>query len=199
MNVIVDDIETVVIAMRPTGADAAAIQASTISKFGQDFYDYIDSIGQVDNLTSIPYYIYGTRMEIMKRLTEMDKDEVRMFKKYPLIALGMDIPERVVDGVLEFNLNIAFLNLTDKNYPVKDRYTNIFKPILYPMYKQFKEQFSNVGLFMWSGDQESPPHQKFDRPYWGTQGISGNTANILNDPLDAIELVNFTFRQEIKC
>jgi hypothetical protein len=199
MNIIVDDIETVVTAMRPTGANAAAIQTSTIKKFGQGFYDYILAIGQTDNLPSIPYYIYGTRMEIIKRLTEMDKDETRMFKKYPLVALAMDIPERGVDGVIEFNLNIAFLNLTEKNYPVRDRYTNIFKPVLYPLYKQFKEQFGNVGLFMWQGDQESPPHQKFDRPYWGTQNSEGNTANKMNDPLDAIELINFTFRQEIKC
>lgn len=198
-NVIVEDIGLVVAAMRPTGADAAALRLSTIVKFGLPFYDYINSANQAAQLAEIPYYTYGRRVEIVKRLLERNNDETLTYKKYPLVALGMDIPERVADGVIEFTLNIVFLALTDPNYTVAERYENVFKPILYPMYTKFLEEFGNIGLFMWPGDQSAPPHDKYDRYYWGTTNSEGSTANKLPDPLDAIELLNFKFRQEIKC
>lgn len=200
MNYIVDDIKTVVEAMRPTGADANALKTSAIKKFGLPFYTYIKAINQDGDLASIPYYLYGSRKEIIRQLTEMQNDSTRVYKKYPLIALGMDIPEKPVGGLIEFNLNIALMCLTDIPTYIQDRYANIFKPVLYPMYKKFLEEFRNAGLFLWDGEQNQPPHEKFDRPYWGTSNdVKGNTENKYNDPLDAIELLNFTFRQEIKC
>lgn len=188
MNYIVDDIGEVVEAMRPVDLT-----------YGQAMLDYIETQGWTANLASAPYYLFGHRLSIANRLTEMETDSERKYKKYPLVALAMDVPEKPIGGMIEFVLNIGFFAFTDREYTVEERYTNVFKPVLYPMFERFKTEFRNAGLFMWGGDQDFPPHQKFDRPLWGTPGNNGNTANGFKDPLDAIELVGVTFKTMKNC
>jgi hypothetical protein len=36
-------------------------------------------------------------------------------------------------------------------------------------------------------------HQKYDRLYWGKQGLYGNSGNIFNDFIDAIEINELKF------
>ncbi len=148
--------------------------------------------------TPDPYYLYGHRTEISDRLLEKDQDKVQKYKKYPLIALKLDTPETVNEGLWHYDLNIAILAYTDKNYNTEERYTNVFKPVLYPLYESFLKELRNAGMFMWPDEQEFPPHVKIDRPYWGTESKEGNVKQFFNDPLDAIELVNLKFSKRIK-
>lgn len=147
----------------------------------------------------LPYYMFGHRLEISNRLLEKNQDKVFKYKKYPLIALRMDFPERVYEGLWHFDLNIAILAFTDKNYNAEERYENVFKPILYPLYRTFLEKIKHSGLFMWPGDQSVAPHTKIDRPYWGIEEKEKNSKYIFNDPLDAIEIVNLRINQIFKC
>jgi hypothetical protein len=80
---------------------------------------------------------------------------------------------------------MAILAFTDKNYRAENRYEYIFKPILYPLYSDFFEKIQNSSELMNSG---MPEHTKIDRPYFGVEELSRNSAHIFNDPLDAIEL-----------
>lgn len=176
MNYLVDSI----------GAVVAAMRAQTVKPWESP-------VG-----TETPYYMYGHRVEIAKRLTERGKDKILKYKKYPLIALRMDFPELVEDGVWKYTLNIAILMATEKGYNAEERYTNVFRPVLYPLYESFLLQLRNSGLFMWPAEQQYPEHTKYDRPYWGTAELEGNTENIFNDPLDAIELVDLKLNQRIK-
>lgn len=165
----------------------------------------VDDIGTVvESMRTVtegpPYYIYGHRQEIANRLLEMDNDKVYKFKKYPLIALRMDIPEEKNNGVINYRLNIAIMMFTQIDINAEDRYNINFRTVLYPLYEQFLTALRNSGLFMWAVNQDFPPHTKFDRPYWGTPASEKNVRNIFNDPLDAIELIDLRISQEInKC
>lgn len=187
MNFVVDDIGTVVNSMRPLD-----------NSYGNGMIDYLTSIGQNENNDLKPFYMYGHRLEISNRLLDKDKDMVYKYQKYPLIALRMDFPERVVDGMWQYTLNLAILTYTEKNYNAEERYTNVFKPVLYPLYERFLKVVRESGLFTWPGDQEYIPHTKYDRPFWGISEREGNSKNIFNDPLDAIELVDLKLNQRIK-
>lgn len=187
MNYIVDDIGTVVAKMR---TDSVLISALTAGLPALDMNGY--NVEQ-------PFYMYGHRVEIASRLAEKDQQSALKYKKYPLVALRMDTTEQLDRGVIDFSLNIALIMQTDRNWNAEERYTNVFKPVLYPMYASFMKQLRNAGLFMWESGKDLPKHTKIDRPYWGIEGKEGNTANIFSDPLDAIEIVDLKLTQNYKC
>jgi hypothetical protein len=143
-----------------------------------------------------PYYMYGHKLEISNRLLEKDLNKEEKYKKYPLIALRLDTSEYINNGIVDYNLNIAILEYTKSNYNAEERYQNVFKPILYPLYTEFINKLKLK--FYWPGNQKYPPHTKVDRPYWGTEAEQQNIKNIFNDPLDAIEIINLKISQTIK-
>lgn len=167
----------------------------------------VDDIGKVvdemrlsySNGLAAPYYMYGHKKEINNRLMAKDKHKDFKWKRYPLVALTLDFPEDIANGLQSYTLNIGILEMTTKDYNAEERYTNVFKPILYPLYELFLKSLRNVGLFMWPGDQEYPPHTKLDRPFWGVSEANGNVRKIFTDPLDAIELVNLKVSQRAAC
>lgn len=175
MNYVVDDIGTVVGRMR-------------------------DSTLAVDDLDyGKPFYMFGHRQEINRRLLTKNNNPNLKNKKYPLIILRLDLDEELEGGMFHYNLNIAIVTLTNKNLNAEERYTEVFKPILYPLYESFLKEIKASGLFVWPGNQLIPPHVKIDRPYWGIEDLEANTKNIFSDPLDAIEIVNLKLNQYKKC
>lgn len=138
----------------------------------------------------VPYYLYGHRKEIANKLLAKDKNKMYTYQRYPVIALRMDFSEDKSDGLIKLNLNIGILMFTDMNYDAEKRYTNVIKPVLYPLYEKFLEALDSTGLFTWPGDLGVPQHTKIDRPYWGVEESEGNVRNIFNDPIDAIEILN---------
>lgn len=146
----------------------------------------------------VPYYMFGHRLEISRQLDRKTKNSKA---KYPLIALRMDFNETIEDTFIKCKLNIGIFQFTKMNYNTQQRYDNVFKPILYPLYYLFLEELYHSGLFSWGidGDLEKPKHTKIDRPYWGTPATEKNEKNIFNDPLDAIEIVDMEVVTKIKC
>lgn len=167
-NIIVDDIGAVVAAMRDPDAEKP----------------------------DQPYYMYGHRQEIANRLLEMDQDNVYKYKKYPLIALRLDVPEQHKGGLIDYSLNIAILDFTEKEWNSEQRYENVIKPILIPLYKRFLVELKQSGLFIIN--EEEPEHTKIDRPFWGTTQPEGNVKYIFNDPLDCVEIIGLKLKQRIK-
>jgi len=149
------------------------------------------------NLAEKPYYMYGHRLEINNRLVAKSKGDYK-YQLYPLIALRMDFEEEVTGGLWSYNLNLAILNRTEKHYNAEERYTNVFKPILYPLYEAFMNKLKIAGKFQWEGVQTLPPHTKIDRPYYGTSSEEQNVKNIFSDTLDAIEILNLRITSRIK-
>jgi len=184
---IVDDIGSVVNRMR--GLD---------SEYGAAMVTYLDNEAITSaNRLLMPFYMYGHRLEISRELLKKNQDKTYKYQKYPLIALRMDISEPYSEGITELSLNIAILCFTDKNWNAEDRMTNVFKPVLYPLYERFMKELRTSGLFYWQGS-ELPDHTKIDRPYWGIESTEGNTKNIFNDPLDAIEIVDLKLKKKFK-
>jgi hypothetical protein len=148
-------------------------------------------------VSTTPYYMYGHRLEINNRLVQKSKGDFK-YQLYPLIALRMDFEEDIDNGLIKYNLNLAILNRTEKNYNAEERYTNVFKPILYPLYEAFMDKLKKAGIFQWDGNYTLPPHTKIDRPYYGTSSEEQNVKNIFSDTLDAIEIIGLKLSQRIK-
>jgi len=181
MNVLVDDMGVVIAAMRGGVTFDASFDPTFKGK--------------------IPFYMYGHRLEIDQLLIAKAKGDDK-YNKYPLAALRMDFTEEVSNGLIHYNLNMAFLHSTEKNYTTEQRYTNVFKPVLYPLVDSFFLQLKRAGFFQWEGDQYRPPHTKIDRPYYGTpQGTPINESGkkkVFTDTLDAIELVDLRISKRVK-
>lgn len=148
-------------------------------------------VSAISGITAVNY-IYGHRKSIAARLNKRDD-------KYPLIALRLDTPEEISDGIQKFNLNIVIATLTKGQYTEELRMDKIFRPILYPLYLEFLKQLKNSGLFMWEGSTKYPPHTKIDRHFYGLPGPEGNTKYIFNDPLDGIEILDLKINSTTKC
>lgn len=148
------------------------------------------------------HYQHGHIIEIVDKLAQKDQSRTHKYKKYPLIALLQDFREvitRDANVYREVNLNILIVKSTLEVYSAKDRYEKNFKPFLYPIYYELlKELSSSRYILNYSPNRIS--HTKIDRLFWGKQGAYGNTANIANDKLDAIEIqnLNLKFNRE-KC
>ena len=176
MRVLVDDINTVVTAMR---TDARVIALINNAKINGLF----------------PFYMYGHRLEIANNLLTKNKDSTYKYQKYPLIALRMDFPETQNAGQLvEYTLNVAFLHFTQENYTAEKRYEHVIKPILYPLVEVFFEKLEESGLFVWEDTMQKPQHTKWDRPFYGVAGLEANEKYIFGDPLDAVELTDLRIR-----
>lgn len=186
MNYIVDDIGVVVEAMRE---DWSSVDTSSVSG---------ESGIVTANGYKAPYYMYDSRLKIARGLLEKSKDMTLKFQKYPLIALRLPVDQQVVNGVINYRLNIGIFSYTRKEYNTQQRYNNVFKPILFPLYKMFFEKLKESGLFMWPGFQELPDHRPVERPLWGTEGAEKNEKYIFDDPLDCIELIDLRVNSRIK-
>lgn len=179
-QVIVDKIGEVVASMRNLSASDAA-------KFGI-----------TAGLTS-PYYFYGHPMDINKQMIARDKELLTKGKVYPAIALRLPSKEIMGSGLTHYNLNVAILAETDLNWSAPERYTNVIKPTLIPLYFLFLNRLMKAG-FVWEGIKSMPPHDRTDKPHHGVEETQGNKAYIFERKLDAIEIENLkinlqTFKQ----
>lgn len=131
-------------------------------------------------------YQYGSYDEICDTLDKMSQQSDMQYKRYPLFAVIMSFPEQRYqevgfDGLLELNIIIA--RRSDGTDKTPARYTNNFKPVLYPVYLEWLNQLYLDGRF----NIELPnniPHIKIDYPYYDTE----KGENRFNDFVDAIQI-----------
>jgi hypothetical protein len=165
----------------------------------------VEEIGKVVDATksslslSNLLYIYGHPLEVMTRLQEMTNSVTQKDKKFPLIALFTDVTVRVnaqtvgIYGEVELQLIIATQTLPE--YTSVQRLETSFKPTLYPIRDSFLDNLLKHRQFTFDGNVE---YDSIDRFYWGRQGLYGNTGNIFNDYIDAIEIQNLRVRVKNK-
>ena len=82
---------------------------------------------------------------------------------------------------------MAVFGFTDKNFTSVERYENVIKPILHPIYERLLVALRNSSYI---GGLGVLPHKRVDRLFWGTETKEGNVKYLLSDPLDAIELID---------
>jgi hypothetical protein len=157
-----------------------AVNAVFVASFAAQLQDDISAV----------YYQHGHPLEIIDNLTRMTQNRTASAKKYPLIALFQDFDETTkrIDLYTEVQLHIIIATQTNPNYLAQERYTNTFKPILYPVLEEFLYQIElHPGIEPFNNYE----YTKTDRLYWGRNGLYGNEKNVFNDYIDAIELTNF--------
>lgn len=170
MNYLVDDIEAVVNRMKAVLAESE----------------------------KVVYYMYGNPLEINNRLLEKNDNPEEKDKKYPLIALRLPFEEDKQNGIITYTgVNIAFLEYTEHKYTAKERYDNVIKPILAPLYELFFRELRNSGKFIVA--KQMPQHTVVHRLHYGTLENLVPVSNIFSDPLDAIEIIDLELKQNIKC
>lgn len=170
------------------------------------FSDIVDNIRNDSDLPSglavdAPYYMYGHPLEVINTLSEKDRNDEWKFKKYPIIALFQDFTEtlgehQATQSAVE-DLNIVIATNTSQTYTSEQRYTNTFKPVLYPLYNLLIKHIENIKWFR-NIDPGLVPHQKIDRLFWGRSGLYGNEGNVFNDHIDAIEIRNLSLELRLK-
>ena len=136
-----------------------------------------------------PYYDYGHPIEMVNKL--LHKDSLKApysFKKYPLIYLVLDLDEDMANDGYYCTLDpfkIVLLAFTKMDYTSEERMDNVVEPILYPIFKNLRFALENSNSF----GTDILSMKKSDRLFWGTKQAMGNEKNILNDPIDAVELL----------
>lgn len=138
-------------------------------------------------------YMYGPWKEIEANLVEIaGAYEIiggNSTGAYPLIAVVQDFPEvREGGGGYYADVTLPYvlmLTLTDNTIKAPQRYSQTFKPVLYPMYKQFLEALAWHPSII-GGDPGMFSHTKYDRLYYGRETLG----TAVSDYVDAIELNN---------
>lgn len=144
-----------------------------------------------------PFYMHGHPLEIVRILSEMTANGQLKFKKFPAICLFQDFDEDDNGEGIEADLNILIIEETKPSFEASERYQNSFTPVLYPLFDLFLSEYKKM-----PGIQLSPAnisYTKTDRLYWGRTGLYGNSGNIANDFIDAIEINNLSFRMSRAC
>lgn len=148
----------------------------------------LSSLQVIDASITGVHYLYGHAVEIRRRLQLKSEGDESKFQKYPIIALFGDfVEERLADGNIKAKIQIIIGHHSEHQKYNEDRYNNIFKPILHPIYCEFIKQLMNMPNVVIGYNYELK-HQKIDRPHWGNPQQYGNDAYIFGDCLDAVEI-----------
>jgi hypothetical protein len=125
-----------------------------------------------------PYYYFGTREEILRRLSEKDSQLQRKNQiKYPAIFLEMPFREKAFTKFPEVELNLYFANNTQSGWTYAERYENNIKPIIYPLINKFEKAVETTDNVMAYDFIE-----KTDAPFYALKDV------IANEILDLVQL-----------
>lgn len=136
-------------------------------------------------------YHHGHPLEIINILKSKGQNESYGREVFPVICLFQDIPEKHMTGDFRTaKLNMVIATDTKREFEASERYTYTFKPVLIPLYEKMIDQM------ICSGDLEitSDAYDYFEHLFWGKNGLYGNSANIFNDFVDAIEIDNVNIK-----
>lgn len=135
------------------------------------------------------HFLHGHMLEITNITKQLAKD-ADVTKRYPLIALRHDIKQSKLPykGV-EFDCTLFIITLSRPEYTAEERIETIYKPILYPLKEEFISQIARSGYFEQQSIEDVEEKTTwYDRLFWGSSTVMGNTANIFGDWVDCIEI-----------
>jgi len=155
----------------------------------------------VSNIEQINYQ-FGHLKELITTMKEWESAPDYRTKKYPLVALLMDFPERNGDNggyYSEVTLQVLIAYVTEPTFKAEERYTKVFEPILLPIYYELLNQIEASAEFVSKG-MRFIKHTKIDHPFYGKGGLSDTAGNVFADTVDAIEVQNLVLTTNIpKC
>lgn len=140
---------------------------------------------------------HGHHREITSILTEMSKNPTNSAKKYPLIALFQDFEEVRKGDFINVKLQMIVATLTKNTLTAPERYTQSFRPELYPIYDALLDAIARSTYFD-EATVKQIEHTKIDRLFWGRNGLYGSESNIFNDYIDCIEIKDLKLKVKLK-
>jgi hypothetical protein len=159
-----------------------AIRSYILHELFEDVVRYvqIDCSAIFDSIQK-PFFNCDTMLKFMSQMLEHDAAQV---DKFPIIYLRPDYIENYNTNdskILYYaNCEVYIIYHTDPGYYIADRYEQVFKPILLPIYDSLIKRLIHTGNFAFK-----PTHSKQNLMYWGE-----NNENFANDYIDAIHITN---------
>lgn len=143
-------------------------------------------------------YHHGHPLEIVNTFKQATHSTAKG-ELFPAVCLLHDFPEKITFD-REATVTVIILTDTDPAFTAADRYTYSYDTILTPLYELFiKKLAASTSIASTLDAPNLFEHTKYDRLYWGKSGLYGNTANIFNDFIDAIEIENLKFKTLKTC
>ena len=154
------------------------------------FSEIVDLAETISGITC--FYQFGPPSEILDNLRSMTQDPKQVERKYPLIALFADYPERqgIKPGIeSDVSLHLIIATLTDKDYTSDQRIAINIKPILEPLYDALMSAIDQSGYYH-TRSVETIPRTKTVRFSWGRNGLYDRTGNVFEEMIDCSEIEN---------
>lgn len=112
-------------------------------------------------------FFYGYVTELNTTLDQLSKSAPGVVKKYPFIWLEQ--PYTVNRGIANWygstTLRLFLVMESNVNYKAADRMQKVYKPILYPIYRELMKQIHESPVFISPG-LDRIPHLKTDYYYF---------------------------------
>lgn len=154
-------------------------------------YIVVDEIGAVVGAVKtslnldVLNYQYGYVEELNETLQQWSKNPDYAVLKFPLVWVMQPFTivrgKRMVYGSVE-GLRIFIINGSNPNLKAAQRMTDKFKPVIYPIYREFMAKLNKHKAFVHCLERK---HRFTDRYYWGEAQQS-----VLNDVVDCSEISN---------
>lgn len=142
-------------------------------------------------------YEHGHPLELIETMRERSQSPTGKFDMWPCIMLFTDFDETAPVRPISYRqtvmLQIVIAYCTSPSMKAAERDTEVFTPILRPIYEEFITQIYKSTFFV-VYSRKQIQHKKIDRYYWGKTGLYGNAGNTFNDYIDAIEIQNLTLK-----
>ena len=139
----------------------------------------------VNDPAESPYGAFARKHEVLQVLTEKDKSGIYKYKKYPLIILyhgqtenkGQDVGTEYI-----FSPLMSIVTNSSRTKKTADRYSDVVKPILFPIYKLLLQEIAGNPAIYQSFEDEIPHTIKV----W--DGSPNSNGLLFNDYLDGIDI-----------
>ena len=141
----------------------------------------------------IPYYEYGTALEVVNTLSLKTKSQDFYNKKYPLIwflikdSIKQEVNLKGANHRKVTDITLIFCVETKAEYVASERYSKTFIPTLRPLYDSFVHYLRKSNQVT---SKNGFKHNYYENLFWGRDGLYGHKGNIFNDRLDAIIIDN---------
>lgn len=138
---------------------------------------------------------YGYVEELNETLQQYEADPAKFDKKFPLVWLAepytIDRGEVGIYGTTD-PLDIYIINTTIKTWKARERMTNNYKPILFPIYRELMKQIQ-LSLAFTHQTPEHIRHKITKGYYWGEA-----QKTVLNDAVDCLKIGGIKLRIDDK-
>jgi hypothetical protein len=144
------------------------------------------------------FYQYGSSIQILEKLIQLNNGITSKQTRFPLIAIFQPFDEDMGGNGYYTQLTlpkVVIATLTKKDIGVEKRYTETFKPLLYPIYYEFLNQIVQNGNFI-INDPGLIPHTKSDNP--GSEPPKGTEFQEFVDSIDLFN-IELTVNNQLNC